>query len=205
MSRFLLPPPYGDRRHIRVGLLGGSFNPAHDGHRHIGQEALRRLALDQVWWLVSPGNPLKAGQPMAPQAERLAWAQALVRRHPRLVPTGIEAALGTRYTIDTLRALGRRFPRVRFVWLMGADNLAQFHRWRAWTDILETVPVAVFDRPGYSLVPVHARAARRLASHRLPSRASGRLADSPPPAWVFMPIRRHEASATAIRASRADP
>ncbi|MBB4266624.1 nicotinate-nucleotide adenylyltransferase [Roseospira visakhapatnamensis] len=200
MSRFLRPPPYGDGRRIRVGLLGGSFNPAHEGHRHIGREALRRLALDQVWWLVSPGNPLKAGHPMASQATRLASAQALARRHPRLVPTGIEAALGTRYTIDTLRALRRRFPRVRFVWLMGADNLAQFHRWRSWTAILETVPVAVFDRPGYSLVSVSAPAARRLSGHRLALGAATRLADSPPPAWVFLPIRRHAASATAIRA-----
>jgi len=200
MSRFLVPPPYGDRRRIRVGLLGGSFNPAHDGHRHISQEALRRLGLDQVWWLVSPGNPLKVGQPMAPQAERLARARALLRRHPGMVPTGLEAAMGTRYTVDTLLGLRRRFPLTQFVWLMGADNLAQFHRWRAWMRIAEIVPVAVFDRPGYSLVPVSARAAQRLKAYRLPVRAAGRLVTAPPPAWVFLPIRRHEASASAIRA-----
>ncbi|MBB4286478.1 nicotinate-nucleotide adenylyltransferase [Roseospira goensis] len=199
MPRFLTPPPYGDRRRVRIGLLGGSFNPAHAGHRHVSLEALRRLDLDQVWWLVSPGNPLKTGQPMAPMARRLTRAQA-VQRHPRIVPTGIEAQLGTRYTVDTVRLLQRRFPRVRFVWLMGADNLAQLPRWRSWTTLMEIVPVAVFDRPGYSLVPVSARAARRYAAGRRPERAATRLALAPPPAWVFLPIRRHSASATAIRA-----
>ncbi|MQX34944.1 nicotinate-nucleotide adenylyltransferase [Roseospira navarrensis] len=203
VPRFLSPPPYGDRRRVRIGLLGGSFNPAHAGHRHIGQEALRRLGLDQVWWLVSPGNPLKTGQPMAPLDERLTRAEA-VARHPRMVPTGIESALGTRYTLDTVRALQTRFPRVRFVWLMGADNLAQFHRWRGWVELMETVPVAVFDRPRYSFGTVNVRAARRYAAHRRPVRAAAGLADDAAPSWVFLPIRRHAASASAIRAG-ADP
>lgn len=202
MTLFAPLPPYGDYRRVRVGLLGGSFNPAHQGHMHISRMALRRLALDQVWWLVSPGNPLKVGQDMAPLAERLASARAAAGRHPRVRPTAIEARLGTRYTVDTVALLRLRFPRARFVWLMGADNLAQFHRWRGWLRLAETVPVAVFDRPGYSLVPVNARAARRLAPwrHRVPA-ATG-LVNASPPAWVFLPIRRHGASASAIRASR---
>jgi len=202
MSRLLTPPPYGDRRRVRIGLLGGSFNPAHEGHRHIGLEAIRRLGLDQVWWLVSPGNPLKAGQPMAPLATRLERARA-VARHPRMVPTGLEDTLGTRYTIDTLRTLRRRFPRVRFIWLMGADNLAQFHHWRGWTEVMETVPVAVFDRPKYAFVTVSVRTARRYARNRLRLRSAASLADSGAPAWVFLPIRRHAASATDIRRHQA--
>ncbi|WP_299444423.1 nicotinate-nucleotide adenylyltransferase [uncultured Rhodospira sp.] len=204
MSHLFAPPPHGDRRRARIGLLGGSFNPAHEGHRHISLMALRRLALDQVWWLVSPGNPLKTGQPMAPLAERLATAHREAQ-HPRMVPTDLEAALGTRYTYDTVRVLQLRFPRVRFVWLMGADNMMQLPRWEAWDALMKTVPVAVFDRPQYSLVTVRAQAARRFAAHRLPARAARRLADGPPPAWVFLPIRRHGASATAIREGRGWP
>jgi nicotinate-nucleotide adenylyltransferase len=141
---------------------------------------------------------------MASIAERLASArrQAL---HPRMVPTGLEAMLGTRYTYDTIRALGRRFPRVRFVWLMGADNLIQLPRWEAWPDLMRSVPVAIFDRPQYSVVTVRAQAAQRFAAHRLSSRAACRLADEPPPAWGFLPIRRHAASATAIREGRGWP
>jgi len=202
MPHHLTPPPYGDRRRVRIGLLGGSFNPAHEGHFHIGLEALRRLNLDQVWWLVSPGNPLKTGQPMASLSQRVARAGA-VARHPRMVPTGIEARFGTRYTIDTVRALRRRFPRVSFVWLMGADNLAQFHLWRGWIDLMETVPIAVFDRPQYDLVTVCSRTARRYADCRLPPQAAPTLASARAPAWVFLPIRRHAASATAIRQGRA--
>jgi len=194
-------PPYGDDRRVRIGLLGGSFNPAHEGHLHISRMALRRLALDQVWWLVSPGNPLKAGQEMAPLSTRLEGARA-VARHPRVRPTAIEARLGTRYTVETVTLLQQRFPRARFVWLMGADNLAQFHRWRGWLRLAETVPVAVFDRPGYSHVPVHARAARRLAPWRRRVPAATGLVNASAPAWVFLPIRRHGASASAIRALR---
>jgi nicotinate-nucleotide adenylyltransferase len=194
-------PPYGDSRRVRIGLLGGSFNPAHDGHLHISRMALRRLALDQVWWLVSPGNPLKQGQDMADVSVRLASARAAAR-HPRVRPTDIECRLGTRYTVDTVAHLQSRFPRTRFVWLMGADNLVQFHRWRGWLRLARLVPIAVFDRPGYSFGPVHARAARRLAPDRVPLCAAAGLVERPPPAWVFLPIRRHEASATAIRARR---
>jgi nicotinate-nucleotide adenylyltransferase len=139
---------------------------------------------------------------MASLALRLERAEH-VARHPRMVPTGIEAGMGTRYTIDTLRTLRLRFQRVRFVWLMGADNLAQFHRWRGWTEMMDIVPVAVFDRPTYAFVTVSVRAARRYAGSRLPTRAAAHLADTPAPVWVFLPIRRHAASATDIRRRQA--
>ena len=133
----------------RVGLLGGSFNPAHRGHRRISLAAIRALELDEVWWLVSPGNPLKPRAGMAPLAARLASARAMARRAP-IRATAIEATLHTRYTADTIRALQRRYPRIRFVWLMGADNLAQFHRWRDWRRIARRVPIAVIARPSYN-------------------------------------------------------
>ena len=132
---------------MRIGLLGGSFNPAHGGHRAISRHALAALGLDAVWWLVSPGNPLKPSVGMAPLGIRLASAQRMARG-ARIVPTAIERELGTRYTVDTLRALVRRYPHHRFIWLMGADNLAQFHRWRDWRGIARTMPIAVIARPG---------------------------------------------------------
>lgn len=194
-------PAYGDRRRLRVGLLGGSFNPAHDGHRFISLEALRRLALDEVWWLVSPQNPLKPVAGMAPLAERAAGARACAA-HARLRVTTLETRFGTRYTADTLAVLRRRFPNVTFVWLMGADNLQQISRWRAWSSIFRNHPVAVFDRAPYSYRALASKAARRFARHRLPLRKAPVLAGSEAPAWVFLPIRRHPASATAIRAGR---
>jgi nicotinate-nucleotide adenylyltransferase len=136
------------RKGFSVGLLGGSFNPAHGGHRRMSLAALERLGLDEVWWLVSPQNPLKPVAGMAPLAARLASAKA-VARHPRIRPTAIEAELGTQLTIDTVQALKRRFPQVRFLWLMGSDNLAQFHRWAAWREIARTVPIVVMARPDY--------------------------------------------------------
>ena len=135
---------------LTIGLFGGSFNPAHSGHLDLSLAALRHLGLDYVWWLVSPQNPLKPVNGMAPFAERFAGARAIAR-HPRLIVTDIETSLGTVYTAQTLRRLAARFPRLRFVWLMGADNLATIHRWRDWQDIFERVGVAVFDRPSYSL------------------------------------------------------
>ncbi|CCG08520.1 nicotinate-nucleotide adenylyltransferase [Pararhodospirillum photometricum] len=192
------PSPWGDRRRLRVGLLGGSFNPAHAGHRHISEEALARLRLDAVWWLVSPHNPLKPRGSLAPFAARLASAQACVGRDPRLVPLGVEQRWGVVRTYDTLVRLGQRFPRVTFIWLMGADNLAQFPRWHRWLDIVRRVPIAVFDRAPYSSRALAGRAAHRLAPWRRPARAATRLSRAP--AWVFLPIRRHGASATAIRA-----
>ena len=132
----------------RVGLLGGSFNPAHGGHRRISLFALDEIGLDEVWWLVSPGNPLKPAHGMAPLEARVAAATRMSRRAPIRV-TAIERAFGTRYTSDTLRALGKRYPKTEFVWLMGSDNLAQFHRWHEWREIARSMPIAVIARPGY--------------------------------------------------------
>jgi nicotinate-nucleotide adenylyltransferase len=199
-----LPPESGREPPSRsrvIGLLGGSFNPAHAGHRHISEIALKRLGLDEVWWLVSPQNPLKPVAGMAPFAERLAGARA-VARHPRIRITGIEAQLGTTYTAETLRRLAQRFPRDRFIWLMGADNLAQIHHWKDWQQIFNTVAVAVFDRPSYCLRALASPAAHRFSRNRVPESASGALRRWRPPAWVFLVGPLNPLSATAIRARR---
>ena len=185
----------------RVGLLGGSFNPAHEGHLEISRLALERLRLDEVWWLVSPQSPLKAAAGMAPFEARLKAAGALVRDR-RIRVTGVERELGTRYTRDTLCALKGRFPGIRFVWIMGADNLAQVCRWKGWPGIFRTVAIAVFARPSYSLRALSGRAARRFRGARLGETRAGRLADMRPPAWVFLSRPRNPASATRIRARR---
>ena len=191
-----LPPPGA-----RIGLLGGSFNPAHEGHREISLEALRRLGLDEVWWLVSPQNPLKSAAGMAAVAARLAAARQ-VARHRKIRVTAIESTLDTRYTADSLAALRRRFPRVRFVWLMGADNLIQLSSWDRWPQILNRVVIAVFDRPSYHLRAIAAVAARRLARSRIGGSRVRRLAALSPPAWTFIHNRLNPRSATAIRAER---
>ena len=189
---------------LRVGLLGGSFNPAHDGHRHISLEALRRLNLDAVWWLLSPQNPLKPAQGMAPLEDRMAGAR-LVADHPSIVVSSLERDLATRFTAATLAKLRARFHRTRFVWLMGADNLNQIPAWQHWTRIFNSVPIAVFDRPTYSLKALSGKAARRYARNRRPATCAHGLAKSAPPAWVFLTIRQHTASATEIRANGAAP
>ena len=194
-------PCRGHRHRLRVGLLGGSFNPAHAGHRHVARFALRRLRLDQVWLLVSPGNPLKPARGMAPMAERLASARAVADGR-RVVATGIEACLRTRYTHDTLRALKRLFPRVRFVWLMGADNLAQLPRWQRWEGIARAMPFAVLPRPGYNGRALAGRAARRLRPALRPARQAPVLAARRAPAWTFLPAPQTAISATALRAAR---
>ncbi|MDE1939381.1 MAG: nicotinate-nucleotide adenylyltransferase [Alphaproteobacteria bacterium] len=186
-----LRPPGPVAKGLRIGLFGGSFNPAHEGHRYVAEIALKQLGLSYVWWLVSPQNPLKSDP--ASLAKRLAAARAVVDRHPRMIVTDVESTLGTRYTIDTLKALHRRFPEVRFVWLMGSDNLEQFHRWRRWTEIAALVPIAVVERPGSILAPLRANAMQRFARHR------GRMLNRAP-ALVVLDGRRNEASATAIRA-----
>lgn len=187
---------------LRVGLLGGSFNPAHAGHRHISLHALKALGLDQVWWLVSPQNPLKPARGMASLPERLDEARR-VARHPRIRVTAIERDLGTRYTADTLAELKRRFPRTRFVWLMGADNLRQIPRWRHWTRIFRLVPVAVLARPTYSMNALGGTAARRYARRRVKDHRAKGLAGHATPAWIFLRNPLHPASATAIRRARA--
>ena len=184
-----------------MGLLGGSFDPAHEGHVHVTREALKRFGLDAVWWLVSPGNPLKARGP-APLETRIAEARALVQ-HPRVTVTGIEARLGTRYTAETLAGLQRLYPRVRFTWLMGADNLAQFHLWDRWQDIMGSVPVGVIARPGQRLSARMSKTAERFARFRLPAAAAPLLPHTTPPAWCFINIPMSHQSSTAIRAARA--
>jgi nicotinate-nucleotide adenylyltransferase len=189
---------FGRAPRRRVGLLGGSFNPAHAGHRHISEIALKYLKLDEVWWLVSPQNPLKPAADMAPLSARLASA-ARHCNHPRMRATSVEAELGTRYTADTLKALRRRFPRTQFVWLMGADNLRQIPRWEAWSSIFHLLPIAVFARPAYDLRALAGKAAIRFKKSRRFLRHAGRLASLTPPVWVFFHSRLHPASGTSIR------
>jgi nicotinate-nucleotide adenylyltransferase len=192
-------PRWGDRRATRIGLLGGSFNPAHEGHRHIARLALKRLRLQQVWLMVSPGNPLKPSRGMASQPERLASARGIADGR-RIVATEIEGKLHTRYTVDTLRILRTRFPRVRFVWLMGADNLVQLPAWNEWLHIARHTSFAVLPRPTYNESALAGQAARRLAKWRRPARAAAALATFGAPSWLFLPARQNNASATAIRA-----
>lgn len=187
---------------MRVGLLGGSFNPAHGGHRRISLFARAALGLDEVWWLVSPGNPLKPAQGMAPLAARLASAARVARRAP-IRATAIERDLGTRYTVDTLRALRQRYPRVEFVWLMGSDNLAQLHRWRDWRGIARLMPIAVVARPGYDAAALASPAMAWLRRYRRPAaslRTDGRWSV---PTLVILRFDPDSRSATALR--RADP
>ncbi len=181
--------------------MGGSFNPAHGGHLHISRQALARLGLDQVWWLVSPQNPLKPARGMAPLAERVAAARALAC-HPRIVVSDIEAELGTRYTVDTVAALRRRYPRTRFVWIMGADILIEIPRWKDWPRLFASLPVAIFDRPSYASRALAGVAAQRFGRFRRPEAAAIRLAEEAPPAWLFLHTPVNLASATAIRARR---
>jgi nicotinate-nucleotide adenylyltransferase len=193
-----LPPhPPG----LRIGLYGGSFNPPHAGHLHVGLLALKRLRLDRIWWLVTPGNPLKELGGLPPLAERMAAAQALAR-HPRLAVTGFEAEIGARYTLDSLEYLAGHAPGVRFVWIMGADNLAQFDRWRGWRRIAQLMPFAVIDRPGWTLRAARSRAALALARFRIDETDAPVLADRAPPAWVFLHGPRSALSSTVLRQQR---
>lgn len=184
---------------MAIGLLGGSFDPAHEGHAHITREALKRFGLSHVWWLVSPGNPLKADGP-APMATRIARAREVLGGNPRVVVTDIEARLGTRYTAETLARLRAMYPGVRFVWLMGADNLAQFDRWRDWEEIICSVPIGIFARPGTRLAARGARAAEEYARFRVPAEAARLLPRLEAPAWCFLDVPMLDLSSSAIRA-----
>lgn len=187
---------------MRIGLLGGSFNPAHAGHLHVAELAHRRLGLDQVWLMVSPGNVLKPSRGMASFEERLASAASIADGR-RIVATGIEAAMGTRYSADTLRELRRRFPHAKFVWIMGADILEQFPRWRRWREIARDIPLAILPRGRQNARILAGQAAQVLRTGRLLDRAANALALAVPPAWVFLNAPRHPASATAIREGAA--
>jgi nicotinate-nucleotide adenylyltransferase len=194
----------GDRRRRRIGLLGGSFNPAHDGHRHVAEAVRRALRLDEVWLMVSPGNPLKPRKGMAPLAARLASARAVADGR-RIVATDIEAALGTRWTVDTLAALRRRFPRARFVFVIGADNLVQLPKWGGWAEIVRRTPLAVLPRPGWTRRALAGKAAHRLARHRRRPAALLAGGAAAHASWAFVRAAEHPASATAIRAGLASP
>jgi nicotinate-nucleotide adenylyltransferase len=185
----------------RIGLLGGSFNPAHEGHRHISLEALKRLDLDEVWWLVSPQNPLKSDDGMEPLATRLARAKQLAH-HPHIRVESPELLLGTRYTLDTVRALNRLYPKARFVWLMGSDILPQLVDWQGWRELFAAIPIAAFARPGWSYAALASAAPRAFARYRIDAGQARALASRQPPAWCFIPSRLDSHSATAIRAVR---
>ncbi|KAJ56399.1 nicotinate-nucleotide adenylyltransferase [Actibacterium mucosum KCTC 23349] len=189
--------PYARRGQV-IGLLGGSFDPAHDGHAHITREAMKRFGLDQVWWLVSPGNPLKPHGP-APMGERLERARK-VMQHPRVKITDIEAKIGTVYTAQTLEHLKRMYPGVHFVWLMGADNLASFHHWEAWDWIITHVQVGILARPGQRISARMSKAARKYGRFRLKGRKGHLLAGSAPPAWAFVNVPMSDMSSTRLRA-----
>ena len=182
----------------RIGILGGSFNPAHKGHRYISVEALKRLKLDAVWWLVSPQNPLKSAEGMDTLPERLESAQQ-VASHPRIWVSDLECELGTRFSADTIAQLQHRFPYRQFVWLIGADNLVQMPAWQSWHKIFDSIPVAVFARPNYSHKALAGLAARRYRKARLRERSASLLAATAPPAWVFFQTPLQPVSSTAIR------
>jgi len=189
---------------MRVGLFGGSFNPAHDGHRLVALQCLKRLNLDAVWLLASPGNPLKENSNLAPLTDRVTATRALMD-HPRIEVTGFEAEHGFRYSFDTLSYLKQACAGVKFVWIMGADNLAQFDRWERWRDMVELMPIAVYARPGSLHRATASKAAMALKAHRLPEAEAEALADRDPPAWVYLRGVMSGQSSTAIRARRAAP
>lgn len=186
---------------MQVGLFGGSFNPPHAGHVLVAEIALRRLALDQLWWMVTPGNPLKSTRELAPLEERIARSEAITR-NPRIKVTAFEAAFKVRYTADTLALVRARNQGVDFVWIMGADNLAQFHRWQRWREIAMTMPIAVIDRPGSTLAFISSVFAKTFDHARIDERGAAQLARTNPPAWTFIHGPRSSLSSTAIRDGR---
>ena len=193
----------GSYKKRRVGLLGGSFNPAHTGHRMITNFALKRLRLNSIWWLVSTQNPLKSTKGMEPLSKRLSTAR-LTATHPRVVVKPIEFQLNTRYTADTIALLKKRYTQTRFVWIMGADNLAQFSEWKDWQRISRMVNIAVFNRPGYSQKALSGKMARRFANSRIRERKSILLGKLKPPKWVFLHTLLNPISATSIRETKLD-
>ena len=198
-GRVILPPHAPG---MRIGLFGGTFDPPHAAHRAACLLAMRRIGLDRVWWLVTPGNPLKDTDGLTPLAQRIAAARALAN-HPRIDVTDLEADLGTSYTYETIHYLVQRCPGVQFVWIMGADNLRHFHRWQRWRDIAKLVPIAVVDRLGPSLYSAAGVAGNALAWARIPETAAKSLPGRKPPAWLFLHGLKSPLSSTALRAARA--
>jgi nicotinate-nucleotide adenylyltransferase len=193
--RSILPPhPPG----LRIGLFGGSFNPPHAAHRAVTLHAMKRLRLDRVWWLVTPGNPLKDTKHLPPLADRIAAAETIAA-HPRIVVTGLEAVIGTQYSRDTLAYLVSKCPGVYFVWIMGADNLRQFHRWRDWRGIASMAPIAIVDRGALNYPALSGPAAQALARARIPETQAASLATLPPPAWVYLHGLKLPLSSTQLR------
>jgi nicotinate-nucleotide adenylyltransferase len=190
------PPPAAPGQ--AIGLLGGSFNPPHVAHRMISEVALKRLGLDKVWWIVSPGNPLKQRSEAAPLNERLMWCRS-VAKNPHIIVTDFEAELQTPYTASTLAFLKMRSPLVRFVWIMGADNLASFDRWQCWREIFAMVPVAVVDRPSWRMKALASKAARTFATSRVPEAEAAGLAHRSAPAWTFLTGPLSRVSSTELR------
>lgn len=204
------PPEPLQREHLRtplafpgmtIGLLGGTFDPPHGGHMHISVTAIKRLGINRLWWLVTPGNPLKTRSDVAAFGERFAQARAQTR-DPRIKVTGFEASLGSAYTAETIAYLRRRYPQTRFIWVMGADNLVNFHRWERWRDILQSVPVAVIDRPGYRFAALSGRAAQAYARAYVDESDAGGIGRFTPPAWTFLTARLSPLSSTELRAQR---
>lgn len=191
----MLPPR---NRRIKVGLLGGSFNPAHNGHRYISVEALKHLGLDEIWWLVSPQNPLKPSEGMLPLEKRVAIAKKIVR-HPKIRVTDLEKSFNTRYTRDTLLKIQAKFADIAFVWLMGSDNLEQFPQWYKWQDIAESIPIVVFARGNSTHKALRGKMASYCRKHRLTGRNIRSIAVKTPPVWGFLHVRKHPASATNLR------
>lgn len=194
----LPPAPPG----LVIGLMGGSFNPPHAGHLQIARTALKSLKLDRLWWIVTPGNPLKSGRDLAPLADRMAASRRLIGSDRRMHITSFEAPLGLSFSVDTIAFLQRRYPGTRFVWVMGADNLASFHRWRHWRQIAVRLPIAVVDRPGWHLAAIASPAGRALAARRIAPPAARALAAKPPPVWTFLSGPLSPASSTALRAAK---
>ena len=184
---------------MRIGLFGGTFNPSHQGHRLVSQLALNRLGLDRLWWIVTPGNPLKEHSGLAPLEERMEAARAIAD-DPRIDVTGFEAELGSKFTVDAISFLRRRCSQVQFVWIMGADNLASFHKWLRWEEIAETLPIVVIDRPGSTLKAMNSRAGQLLARHRLAETDARLLPGAQAPAFVFIHGPRSDLSSTQLRA-----
>jgi len=192
----LKAPPFGEGQ--RIGLFGGSFNPAHRGHEMVALYALKRLELDWVWWLVSPQNPLKDPSETGEYTTRLAFTRGIAR-HPRFIVTDIEKQMGIRTSAETLRGLSPYLERAHFVWIMGADSFANLHHWHDWLEIAETLPLAVLARPGFSLRALGGPAATRFAEAQIPAHLAGKLAGMAPPAWCFIPMPLRPESSTAIR------